>query len=57
MRISNSFALKIVEIDAFDLGYGGILKQKKEKKKKGINCCLASKHCNHAQQNYSTIKK
>ncbi|XLU50036.1 hypothetical protein S245_044850, partial [Arachis hypogaea] len=48
-------AFKIVETDASDLGYGGILKQKLHDK----YCIIAftSKHWNSTQQKYSTIKK
>ncbi|XLR07368.1 hypothetical protein S83_035306, partial [Arachis hypogaea] len=48
-------AFKIVETDASDLGYGGILKQKLHDK----DCIIAftSKHWNSTQQKYSTIKK
>ncbi|XLU24675.1 hypothetical protein S245_060741, partial [Arachis hypogaea] len=48
-------AFKIVETDASDLGYGGILKQKLH----GRECIIAftSKHWNNTQQSYSTIKK
>ncbi|XLT32322.1 hypothetical protein HN873_063614, partial [Arachis hypogaea] len=47
-------AFKIVETDASDLGYGGILKQKLHDKE----CIIAftSKHWNSTQQKYSTIK-
>ena len=46
---------KIVETDASDLGYGGILKQTKNNKEQII--AFASKRWNNSQQNYSTIKK
>jgi len=48
-------AFKIVETDASDLGYGGILKQRIDKKEQVI--AYTSKHWNPAQQNYSTVKK
>nr|KYP66499.1 Enzymatic polyprotein [Cajanus cajan] len=48
-------AFKIVEIDASDLGYGGILKQKLGDKEHIV--AYTSKHWNLAQQNYSTVKK
>jgi len=48
-------AFKIVETDASDIGYGGILKQ-------GVNTqenviAYTSKHWNSAQLKYSTVKK
>ena len=46
---------KIIETDASNLGYGGILKQTKNNKEQII--AFASKHWNNSQQNYSTIKK
>jgi hypothetical protein len=48
-------AFKIVETDASDIGYGGILKQKIDNKEQVI--AFTSKHWNPAQQNYSTVKK
>ena len=48
-------AYKIVETDASDIGYGGILKQKLHGKEHII--AYTSKHWNSAQQNYSTVKK
>ena len=46
---------KIVEIDASDLGYGRILKQKEHDKEQIIQ--YVSAHCNECQKNYFTIKK
>ncbi|KAK2975741.1 hypothetical protein RJ640_022747 [Escallonia rubra] len=48
-------AFKIVETDASDIGYGGILKQKVDGKEQLVR--FTSGHWNNAQQNYSTIKK
>ena len=48
-------AFKIVETDASDLRYGGILKQRIDKKEQVI--AYTSKHWNPTQQNYSTVKK
>ena len=45
-------AFKIVEIDASDIGYGGILKQRVHTQEHVI-----AKHWNSAQLKYSTIKK
>lgn len=44
---------KIVEIDALDKGYGGILKQVKNSKEL---VCFTSKQQNSTQVKYSTIK-
>ena len=49
-------AFKIVETDASDLGYGGILKQKLSDEKEQITR-FHSGCWNPAQKNYSTIKK
>jgi hypothetical protein len=49
-------AFKIVETDAFELGYGGILKQRTSGSKEQI-FWYYSGLCNVAQQNYSTIQK
>ncbi|KAL3533406.1 hypothetical protein ACH5RR_006927 [Cinchona calisaya] len=46
---------KIVETDASDIGYGGILKQRSSTSEQIV--CFISKHWNNAQKNYSTIKK
>ena len=48
---------KIVETDASELGYGGILKQLNPKKKKEELIRFHSGFWKSAQQNYSTIKK
>ena len=55
LHISCPSTFKIVETDASDLGYGGILKQKKNQKEQIVSFAL--KHWNSTQQNYSTIKK
>ena len=46
---------KIVETDASDIGYGGILKQRVDSHEHVI--AYTSKHWNSAQQKYSTVKK
>ena len=46
---------KIIEIDASDIGYGGILKQKIDDKKNLIRFTFGT--WNDIQKNYSTIKK
>ena len=46
---------KIVETDASDIGYGGILKQKRNQHEHIIQ--FTSGHWNDCQKNYSTIKK
>ena len=51
----NSF--KIVETDASDIGYGGILKQKTNSDSPEQIVCFHSGVWNKAQNNYSTIKK
>ena len=48
---------KIVEIDASDIGYGGILKQRVSPKSPEQIVCFYSGIWNNAQLNYSTIKK
>jgi hypothetical protein len=48
-------ASKIIETDASDYGYGGILKQRKESKEQLVR--FTSGTWNDAQKNYSTIKK
>lgn len=48
---------KIVEIDASDLGFGGIMKQKFHKNEKKILFRFISRKWNNAQLNYLTIKK
>ena len=54
LHIANPQAFKIVETDASDIGYGGILKQKLEKEQL---VCFTSGVWNSSQKNYSTIKK
>ncbi|KAL5142815.1 hypothetical protein HKD37_09G025916 [Glycine soja] len=49
------FAFKIVETDASDIGYGGILKQRVHGQDHVI--AYTSKHWNPAQLKYSTVKK
>ena len=46
---------KIVETDASDIGYGGILKQLHNNKECIVQ--FTSGHWNKAEKNYSTIKK
>ena len=48
-------AIKIVEIDDSNIGYGGILKQLPDSYEQFI--CIRSGVWNTAQINYSTIKK
>ena len=48
-------ALKIVEIDASDIGYGGILKQRVQTQEHVIG--YTSKHWNSAQEKYSSVEK
>ncbi|GAV78588.1 hypothetical protein CFOL_v3_22054, partial [Cephalotus follicularis] len=48
-------AQKIVETDASNLGYGGILKQKMNDKEQLIQ--YTSGTWNNAQRNYATVKK
>ena len=48
---------KIVEIDAFDRGYGGILKQVAKNDAKERIVRFHSGSWSATQQNYSTIKK
>ena len=55
LQIVDPTAFKIVEINASDIGYGGILKQRKDGKEQVIQ--FTSKHWNTPQQNYSTIRK
>ena len=54
-RLSDPLAPKIVETDASDLGYGGILKQVQDNKEQILQ--YTSAHWNDCQKNYSTIKK
>jgi len=48
-------AFKIVETDASDIGYGGILKQRINTQENVI--AYTSKHWNFAQLKYSTVKR
>ena len=48
-------AFKIVETDASDIGFGGILKQRSNNQELLVR--FTSGTWNHAQINYSTIKK
>jgi len=48
-------AFKIIETDAFYIGYGGILKQRVHAQENVI--AYTSKHWNSTQLKYSTIKK
>ena len=50
-------AFKIVEIDASDIGYGGILKQRVSPESSEQIVRFYSRIWNNAQLNYSTIKK
>ena len=55
LHLADPFAFKIVETDASNLGYGGILKQVSN----GQECIVqfTSAHWNDCQKNYSIIKK
>ena len=55
LHLANPAFPKIVETDASDLGYGGILKQKEIDKEQIVQ--YVSAHWNDCQKNYSTIKK
>lgn len=55
LSLANPALPKIVETDASDLGYGGILKQKENDKEQIVQ--YVSVHWNDCQKNYSTIKK
>jgi len=48
-------AFKIIETDASDTGYGGILKQRVQAQEHVI--AYTSKHWNSVQLKYSTVKK
>jgi hypothetical protein len=52
--IVNSF--KIIETNAFEIGYGGILKQRTSSNSHKQIVCFHSGICNLAQTNYNTIK-
>jgi len=55
LHLANPLAPKIVETDASDIGYGGILKQVQDNKEQILQ--YTSAHWNDCQKNYSTIKK
>ena len=55
LYLANPALPKVVETDASDIGYGGILKQKENDKEQIIQ--YVSAHWNDCQKNYSTIKK
>ena len=55
LALSNHEAFNIVEIDASNIGYDGILKQKNGNQERLFR--FTSGTCNNAQLNYSTIKK
>jgi hypothetical protein len=55
LHLANPLAPKIVETDASDLGYGGILKQVTNNKEQILQ--YTSAHWNDCQKNYSTVKK
>jgi len=55
LHLANPLAPKIVETDASDLGYGGILKQVTNHKEQILQ--YTSAHWNDCQKNYSTVKK
>ena len=57
LGISNPDFFMIVETDASDIGYGGILKQRKDPKSTEQLVRYYSGTWNSAQKNYSTIKK
>uniref|UniRef100_A0A6N2LKD6 Reverse transcriptase domain-containing protein n=1 Tax=Salix viminalis TaxID=40686 RepID=A0A6N2LKD6_SALVM len=55
LHLADPLAPKIVETDASDIGYGGILKQVHNSKESII--AYTSAHWNDCQKNYSTVKK
>ena len=55
LALADHKAFKIVETDASDIGYGGILKQRSNNQELLVR--FTSGTWNHAQLNYSTIKK
>ena len=57
LRIPTVSAFKIVETDASDFGYGGILKQRVSPESPEQIVHFYSGIWNNAQLNYSTIKK
>ena len=54
LALADPETFKIVEIDALDIGYGGILKQKYGNQKRLVK--FTSGTWNNAQLNYITIK-
>ena len=57
LNIPQPNAKLIVETDASDLGFGGILKQKLDNKPKEEFVRYYSRSWNETQKNYSTVKK
>ena len=57
LGISNPLAFKIVETDASEIGFGGILKQKLTPTSREQIVCFHSGAWNITQKSYSTIKK
>ena len=57
LGIANPSAYKIVETDASDIGFGGILKQRLTPNSQEEIVCFHSGAWDITQQNYSTIKK
>ena len=57
LSISNPFAFKIVKTDAFEIGFGGILKQKVNSTSLKQIVRFHSGTWDNTQVNYSTIKK
>ena len=57
LGIANPSAFKIVETDASEVGFGGILKQKLNPSSQEEIVCFHSGAWDQTQQNYSTIKK
>ena len=55
LALADPEAFKIVETDASDIGYGGILKQRMDNQEKLVR--YTSRTWNNAQLNYNTIKK
>ena len=55
LALADPIAFKIVETDASDIGYGGILKQRMDNQEKLVR--YTSGTWNNTQLNYSTIKK
>ena len=55
LYIADDEAFKIVESDASDIGWGGILKQKVDKEEQVVQ--FASGVWNPAEQNYSVIER